>query len=209
MFRAEQFGSIGSLPAPGNWDGDGRDDVAVHTPLVSIPENPPSSLFSYRPSSNPGSNSVTVDAVSDGISVANDYDGDGKIDAAVFRPTGGVWVIRQSSNNQLRTVRFGLTSDTPVPADYDGDGKTDIAVFRPSNGFWYRLNNSGGFDAVHFGISTDRSVPADYDGDGKADIAVYRDGVWYLLRSTAGFTAVQFGLPSDVPVPSAYIRDNQ
>lgn len=207
MFRAERFGSIGTSPASGDWDGDGRDDVAIHRPLIGIP-NPPNSLFSYLPSSNPSAG-VTVDAFSDGIPVANDYDGDGIMDAAMFRPTGGVWVIRQSSNNQLRMVRFGLTSDKPVPADYDGDGKTDIAVFRPSNGFWYRLNNSGGFDAVHFGISTDRPVPADYDGDGKADIAVYRAGVWYLLRSTAGFTAVQFGLPSDVPVPSAaYIWDN-
>jgi len=209
MFRAEQFGNIASLPAPGDWDGDGRDDVAVHTPLISIPENPPTSLFSYRPSSGSG-NSVTVDAVSDGFSVANDYDGDGKMDAAVFRPSGGIWVIRQSSNNQLRTVQFGLSTDIPVPADYDGDGKTNLAVFRPSNGVWYILNSTGSdYDSIPFGISTDRPVPADYDGDGKSDIAVYRDGIWYLLRSTAGFTAVEFGLPSDVPVPSAYIRDNQ
>jgi hypothetical protein len=204
-FRAEQFGEEGDSPFPGDWDGDGKADVAVHTSLIGIPEIPLPSIFSYRPSSNPNANKVTIEVNPGGIPVPSDYDGDGKQDAAVFRPSNGTWIIRQSSNNTLRTVQFGLSSDKPVPADYDGDGKTDIAVFR--SGIWYILNSSTDrFYGVHFGFATDKPIPADYDGDNRADIAVFRDGTWFLMRSTAGFTAVQFGLSTDIPIPNAYVR---
>ena len=204
-FRGEQFGGAGDSPVPGDWDGDGKADVAVYTPLLGIPENPPPpGFFSYRPSSNPSGSKVTIGVNPGGIPVPGDYDGDGKQDAAVYHQIGGIWLIRQSSNNTLRTVQFGLNSDKPVPADYDGDGKTDIAVFR--SGTWYILNSSNDrFTGVQFGFATDKPIPADYDGDGRADIAVYRNGTWFLQRSTAGFTAVQFGSSTDVPVPTAYL----
>jgi len=202
--RTEQFGKIGDSPFPGDWDGDGKADVAVYTQLLGIPENPPPpGFFSYRPSSNPSADTVTIAVNPGGVPVPADYDGDGRQDAAVFIQRSGVWLIKQSSDNAVRTVQFGLSSDKPVPADYDGDGKTDIAVFR--SGTWYILNNGNRFTGVQFGFATDKPVPADYDGDGRADIAVYRDGIWFLLRSTAGFAAVQFGLPTDVPVPAVYL----
>ena len=74
-----------------------------------------------------------------------DYNGDGRMDLAVYRPSTRTWYVR----NQF-AVQFGDTNDVPVPGDYNGDGLTDIAVYRPSTGTWYVRNVL----TVQFGDST-------------------------------------------------------
>ena len=204
-FHFEQLGTQGDLPIPGDWDGDGIADLAVYrSPIRSGGQ----SYFYYRPSSQPNVDFRTIPWGTSGDKpVVGDFDGDGKLDAAIFRPSTLSWYILQSSNGQVIQQQFGAASDILTPADYDGDGKTNIAVFRPSTGYWYILMNSG-FSSVQFGASGDVPVTADYDGDGRADIAVYRptNGVWYLQQTTAGFSSIQFGAGEDIPVPSVYTR---
>lgn len=132
----------------------------------------------------------------------SDFDGDGRTDVSVYRPSSGVWYLDRSQAG-FAAYQFGSSTDVMAPADYTGDGKTDTAIWRPSNGTWYVLRSEDlTFYAVPFGTAGDIPAPGDYDGDGRADTVVYRpnaQGVWYLQRSSDGFAATTFGLAGDKP----------
>ena len=130
-----------------------------------------------------------------------DFDGDGRSDISVFRPSDSTWWVMRSGTNTVSVRQFGASGDKITPGDYDGDGRTDFAVFRPSDRNWYIQRSSDNLVSItNWGLSTDRPVPGDYDGDGRTDISVYRDGTWWIIQSTGGISVQQFGLSTDIPV---------
>jgi uncharacterized delta-60 repeat protein len=137
-----------------------------------------------------------------------DFDGDGRSDVAVFRPSDSVWYLNRSRDG-FTSERFGVSTDKIVLADYDGDGKTDIAIYR--NGEWWRINSSDSTVAVNqFGIASDIPVPADYTGDGRDEISVYRSGQWWMLDLANGqASVVNFGLSTDKPVHADFDGDGR
>lgn len=137
---------------------------------------------------------------------AFDYDGNGRADVSVFRPSEGIWYFHPST-----AVQFGLSTDKIVPGDYNGDRKADIAVFRPSEGNWYILNSANGtFSVRHFGLAGDIPAPSDYDGDGVTNLAVFRpsDGTWYIEQSWFP-SPMRFGQEGDIPAPGDYDGDGK
>ncbi len=141
-----------------------------------------------------------------------DFDGDGKTDISIFRPSVGEWWINRSSSGQTVAAQFGQSTDRITPGDFTGDGKADIAFWRPSTGFWFILRSEdGSFFSFPFGTAGDISAPADYDNDGKTDAAVFRpsNSTWYILLSGGGTIITQFGTAGDVPVVADYDGDGR
>lgn len=142
-----------------------------------------------------------------------DFDGDGKTDVSVYRPSDGSWYLSRSTAGFGAIHWGGAPGDTIIPGDYDGDGKADFAISRPSDTPYvtdYYILNSNGFTVNGYahGLTTDIPVTGDFDGDGKNDIVVFRPstGVWYLwLTTTQTTTAVPFGQTGDIP----FTMDNE
>lgn len=121
-----------------------------------------------------------------------DFDGDGKTDISVYRPSEGNWYLNRSTAG-FGAVNWGLATDKPAPGDYDGDGKTDVAIFRPtadgSLPDFYILNSSNAtVSYLYWGSPGDIPVVEDYDGDGNADAAIFRpsSGQFWIQNSSNG-----------------------
>jgi uncharacterized delta-60 repeat protein len=142
-----------------------------------------------------------------------DYDGDGKADVSVYRPSTNYWYLSRSSDFQVTYHYFGAAGDIATPGDFDGDRKTDLAIFRPSTGdWWYQSSITGVFTFAHFGAAGDIPRQSDFDGDGRTDFIIYRpsENNWYRLSSASGeWSQRYFGSAGDKPLIGDFDGDGR
>jgi hypothetical protein len=155
--------SLGDQPLLGDFDGDGRQDLAVWRAstgtwywLTS------SSGYSYSSAhgiqwGNQGLGDVTL---------TGDIDGDGKTDLIIWRASTGTWYWLTSTTNYSYAGQAGKQwgnsnlGDVPLLGDFDGDGRADLTIWRASTGTWYWLTSSSGYSyssarGIQWGASTD------------------------------------------------------
>ncbi len=134
-----QYGTTSnSMPAVGDYDGDGMDDLALYLFWIN------SSLFiDYNGIGGlHGWNQITAINYITGsdrylIKLAiSDYDGDGKADFSYYDPRDNTWNIDFAYNNfgsNDYSINMGISttgnSFRPVATDYDGDGMADMSLY--------------------------------------------------------------------------------
>jgi hypothetical protein len=156
---ARQWGTANDSPLLGDFDKDGKADFAVVRPVPGG-----GILFWYILQSSDGAFTATQWGLitDDALTQSKpDYDGDGRTDMAVWRPSNSTFYIRQSSNGALVAVQWGQSGDNVGLADVDGDGKADMGAIRDVSGslIWYVLQSSNGaLRVIQWGITGDQPV---------------------------------------------------
>ena len=107
----------------GDFDGDGRNDLATYRLSTS-------EWRIWTSGSNFATPLVMVWGEAGDRPTPADYNGDGVTDFAVYRPTTGTWHMSLSGTQTPLAVSWGGAEDTPVAVDHDGDGKADLALIR-------------------------------------------------------------------------------
>lgn len=208
-----------------DFDGDGKDDLAVWRPGAAG-----NAAFFIIRSSDGAVTYLPFGQDGDDPSVVADYDGDGIDDPAVFRcgvsPGQCTFFYRGSFSNPSGTITAvdwgngAAGTIDAVPGDYDGDGKADFCVYRedpsiPGQG-QYALHKSDGSpdEFVDWGLyHSDILVPGDFDGDKKTDFNVIRvingSYVHFLLTRTGTLRVVNWGITNDVPATGDYDGDGK
>ena len=178
--------------AEGDFDSDGRPDVAVANSggnvsvLLSNGDGTFQPAVTYLAGSGP-----------DAVAVA-DFNGDGKLDLAVANAVGNnVSVLLGNGDGTfLAAVNYSTGNDPAslVVADFDGDGKVDLAAVNAAdNTVSVLLGNGDGTlqAAVNYAVGSAPAAAAagDFNGDGLVDLAVANSAdntVSILLRNGNG-----------------------
>ena len=174
-----QFGAATDVVLRGDWDGDGKDTLAVRRDNVFYITN---STAGGDPTA-----SFTFGEPTDEILVG-DWNGDGKDTLAIRRGTLFLFTNSTTGGAPTTSFNFGATGDTYVVGDWNGDGKDTLGYRR---GNVYSLSNTT--TTVHitarYGTSTDIVITGDWNADRKDTLGVRRGNVNYLTNSSTGGNA--------------------
>jgi len=160
--------------------------------------------------------------ITEDIPVSGDWNGDGRTEIGVFRPSTHLFYLDFNGNGAWngaiidRAYNFGITGDMPLSGDWNGDGTTEIGVFRPSTHLFYLdYNGNGAWNGAlvdnqyNFGITGDNPVSGDWNGDGRTEIGVFRpsahlfyldyngNGIW---NGAAIDKQYNYGITGDLPL---------
>ena len=212
------LGGTSDFNAPGDYDGDGKTDFAVFR--YGYSNNPVAHQFHVLESGS-GAYTTTAITVFDFLAALpahQDYNGDGRVDPAVFRygnqfTTGRLTAV-YSGTSSVAFESFFFPLHFPIRiGDMDGDGNAEISRSHRETFFTTITNPVTSVTRYEsFGRFGDEYQMADFDGDGKGDLTIFRpsDGTWWWIRSSDNVVnVVKWGMNGDRPVPADYDGDGK
>jgi hypothetical protein len=187
-----KFGGTNSLPAVGDFDGDGRSDLAT------VQRQGRKLLWMIRRSANGRTQKISFGA-SSATPLTGDFNGDGRSDLVAVQ--NGVWTVLDiRSQEVLRT--FSLPRGGTVVSDYDGDGRADAAIFNRS-GWSLFLSGEGVLKSAGGGRTQVIPLIGSFTGARLPDLATYRssDGRLFIqAQNGSSLVVLSKGGKSDVVV---------
>lgn len=138
-------------PLAGDFNGDGFTDIAVFQDYARL-------WYFFDPRTRQHPVGAKYDAglpwgEPGDLPVAGDWNGDGRDDIGVFRPSTGEWWLREFEfsaspdipppPDTIRYFRWASPGDIPVAGDWSGRGRAWVGVFRPSTATWYLRYGNG------------------------------------------------------------------
>ncbi|WP_425551891.1 FG-GAP-like repeat-containing protein [Fodinicola feengrottensis] len=187
------FALDSEIPLVGDFNGDGRADIATFTRGASYGPGQVYVALSTG-SSFEGTSQLWDSNFGYGSEppAVGDFNGDGMDDIATFSQgtTGDVYVALSNGarflgngGDNLWNGWFAPAGETPAVGDFNGDGRDDIVTFTQANPALVYVGLSDGtqFGAGaiwHHRFSLAGEVPGvgDFDGDGKSDIVTFTRG---------------------------------
>jgi len=137
------------VPLAGDFDGDGCDTVSYYVPAENLVVifNTPEAVVEAAEDTTYLDLEYTSGIDGDLVFVG-DFDGDGIDTIGLFRPSNGMFYLKNTHIEGPADIEFafGASGDLPVSGDWtDQDGSDSVAVYRPSTGtFFFRYTNSDG-----------------------------------------------------------------
>jgi hypothetical protein len=115
------FGTAGDLPIAGDWDGDGKDSIAVYRPSTGETFFTNADVQSGQGGTlNPGIDFIAFLGIAEDLPFAGDWNGDGKESLGLWRPSTTEMILSDDNINLRAVFLFGQSTDLPVAGDWDG-----------------------------------------------------------------------------------------
>ncbi len=134
-----------------------------------------------------------------------DFDGDGRSDLAVFRPSDGVWYLNQSTAG-IKYRQWGFPTDRVAAADADMDQKTDIGVVR--DGAWHALTNNDAHMYMCLGAAGDKPfVGSNHEYLGQRDFLVSRRSQGSLVQWFIRSNYINCWTNNQQPIPNYLVGE--